>query len=79
MSQYLKFLVLFLSREPRESRQSFLSGLYAMRNKKYDGQGEKERKVFTGCRAAAATATAAAAFIPALGYILSSEALEEVT
>ena len=47
------------------------------KKKKVDKQ-EKGIKPLTGCRAAAATATAAAAFILALGYILSSEALEEV-
>lgn len=78
MSQYLKFsLVLFLSRTavpgiPVERVRK------RERREKKDEQGEKEIKPLTGCRAAAATATAAAAFILALGYILSSEALEEV-
>lgn len=48
------------------------------REKKKVDKQEKGIKPLTGCRAAAATATAAAAFILALGYILSSEALEEV-
>lgn len=48
------------------------------RGKKSGRQVEKEIKALTGCRAAAATATAAAAFILALGYILSSEILQEV-
>lgn len=81
MSRYFKsFTVLFLS---RWSCQSFLSSVYVRgeegkkKKKKVDKQ-EKGIKPLTGCRAAAATATAAAAFILALGYILSSEALEEV-
>lgn len=48
------------------------------RQKKRSTSEKKKIKALTGCRAAAATATAAAAFILALGYILSSEALGEV-